>query len=183
MSMTESDILTRVNQITKREETSISDELAETLNELSIRTYAYKSEVSGTLSSGSNSFAVPTDFIDVQTLNFDTNNVLDRISFSEFKQGYIPGYAVHNGYIYISPTPGSDRTYTLYYFAYHPVVTSAINFADKYKNAIIYGVAQRVYDNYELYDEGTRMAQKFEIELVKYPPDNIFICKPRSMRA
>ncbi len=183
MAITETNILSRVNQITGREETSILTELAEVLEELSYRLYAIKSSAAGTLSANTSSFAVPSDFIDVDVLEVDDEE-LDRITYEEYKQGYINGYAVYNGNIYVNPTPGSDKTYTLYYFGYHAAVSSGgtISFNDKYKNAIIYGVCEKVYDNYEINDRAEYMRKKFEIELAKYPPDNIYVSKARKTR-
>ncbi len=183
MAITETDILTRVNQITKREETSILSELAEVLNELSERLWAVKNSTTGTLSANTNSLACPSDFIEVDVLEVDDEE-LDRITYEEFKQGYIDGYAVYDGNIYVNPTPNSSKTYTLYYFAYHAAVVSGgtISFKDKYKNAIIYGVCEKVYDNYEINDRAEYMRQKFEIELAKFPPDNVFVSKARKTR-
>ncbi len=191
-TLVDSDIRTRVRQITKRDNTTdlpnadIDELTLEICREISKRTLCLKESTTGTLSADSNTITAPTDMIPsagaIDELYLDTT-LLDPITFDEWRAGKRSGYAYRDEVIYITPTPDTDKSYTLYYRKYHPNSVSAIYLNDDFKMAIVYGVCQKIYEDYEQSeDKGLEYMQKFEHEMNKNMPAELGFVRMRTMR-
>lgn len=182
----------RVRQITKRDNvlvetpTKLDTKTAEVCREISKRAMNLKSSTTGTLAAEANTITIPSDMISeegaIDELYLGTT-LLDPITFAEWRAGKRSGYAYRNGTIYITPTSNSSRSYTLYYRRYHSTSITAIEHNDDFKMAIVYGVCQKVYEDYEQSeDKGIEYMQKFEHELTKNMPAELGFVRMRSMR-
>lgn len=163
MAITKAEILARVNQRTQRELTSIDDYLAEALTELSKRIGCFKSEYSGTLTGSSLSLQSKTFQVDSFMIG---NDYPDKISLSEYHEDF-SGYAIDidTGHLYLYPS-ASSSSYTIWYRRYTDDVDN-IEFSDCWKMALVYLVAAKVYDDYELDDDSIKMLNKYELEIAK----------------
>jgi len=182
----------RVRQITSKDSTTletpteIDTKTAEVCREISRRTLNLKNTSSGTLSASTNTITIPTDMIQseeaVEALYLDST-LLDKITFDEWRAGKMKGFAYRDGIIYVAPTPDTARTYTLYYRRYHTTSVQTIEFNDDWKMCIVYGVCQKIYEDYEQSeDKGIEYMQKFEHELNKNEPAEMPVGRIRSFR-
>jgi len=169
MAITSGAILTRVNQITKRDVTDIDEILKEALVEISERTDCLKSSTTGTLSADTNTITEPSDLIDIDELYLD-DELLNPITLAEWREGKINGYARWNNTIYVNPEPNTDKNYTLYYSKRHALSTT-IEYGDEFQPAIVWLVAMKLYENYEIDEKALRAERKYERELAKISPD------------
>ena len=169
MAITKAVLLTRVNQVARRSETDIDEVLKEALIELSRDTLALRTSTTGTLSSSTNTISKPSDLIGVELFYLDSG-VLDPLSFDEWKEDRQEGYCFRGNAIYISPTPNSDKSYTLYYYKQHAADPDTIEFTDEYKMALVHKVAQKIYENYELDTEAAEQRLKYQIEVADLTP-------------
>jgi hypothetical protein len=178
-SQTAAIIETRVRQITKRDNTTeltsaeITSYTQESVREISARLLNLKSSTTGTLSASTNTITIPTDMVKSEAAIDELylgDDKLDPITFAEWRAGRLEGYAYRNGVIYVSPTPNNDRAYTLYYSRYHVSDVTSIEFDDELKLAVVFAVAGKIYDDYEMFDQGEAMRRKYEHELDKHAP-------------
>lgn len=165
---TEADILARVNQITGRNETTITEILFEVLTDLACRTMALETEVSGTTVAGQDYINAPSDMagVSIDSICVD-GEYLDPITWHEFTRGVIKGYCFRANKIYVSPTPDAAVAYTVYYAKKHPADTTSILFPSTFQKAILHGVAMRIYENYEINDKLADQTDLYENEVRK----------------
>jgi len=172
MSIAVADIKSRVVQITKRNTSDVTDEIIlEACNEIALRTGILKGSASGTISSGTNTATAPTDMLSdtsVETFYLGTD-ILDPISFEEWREGKKRGYCVCNGTIYVTPTPNNDKSYTIYYDKTHGALSTNLEFPDIYQPAVVQLVAAKVYEDFEIEDKAEYRQGKYENELIKLP--------------
>ena len=163
--MTSGDILTRVNQITKRSLTAseFEDLLYEALLRISRRTCDLKTSVTGTLSS-TNYIDKPSDFVKVDSLVVDTNFVLEPITFDEYLRDRVHGYVVKGDKIYYRYESDTED-YTLYYSYEHPSDLTTILLGEKYSRAIYHLCSALVYEDYEIYDRMEEQLVLYEREM------------------
>jgi len=170
-NITPAAIMSRINQITRRELTDIDSYLTTACRKIALRTGVLKASESGTVSASTNTATAPSDLladscVDVFYLN---EEVMDNITFDEWREGKIKGYCVHSGTIYVSPTSDSDRTYTIYYSKQHPDVGDSIEFPDMYEEAIVQLVAALIYGDYEDEERESYRLNRYERELMQLP--------------
>ena len=182
----------RVRQITSKDSTTletptdIDTKTAEVCRDISKRALNLKNSSTGTLAADANTITIPSDMIPsesaIDELYLGTT-LLDPITFAEWRAGKMSGYIYWDGVIYINPTSNSSQAYTLYYRRYHTTSVAAIEHNDDFKMAIVYGVCQHIYEDYQQSeDKGIEYMQKFEYELQKNMPAEIAVCRMRSFR-
>jgi len=171
MSITSSEIKSRAAQISRRETTEISDAMViEALIDVSKDSWALKSSTTGTLATDTNTITAPTDIIEpddngsIESFYLDDYQY-DPITFKEWREGKLEGYALRDGTIYVSPKTQSARSYTIYYYKQHASDVDTIEFDDEYKMAIIYKVIEKLYENFELFDASDRFRGKYQAEI------------------
>jgi hypothetical protein len=167
--MDKTTLLTDVNQITGRSETSIDSELLEALIEVSVVTRYLQASTTGTTTASQNYIDKPSDMagreIDGLVINGEK---YDPISWDDFLEGKEEGYCVRGDRIYLLPTPSDAYAYTVYYAQLHPSSLASILIPDVYKPAIKHCVAAKVYEKYEIEDKAAIQIGKFEYEMKKY---------------
>jgi len=170
MSISASTILNRVNQITKFDETDIDEILKEVLIEISVRSKYLKSSTTGTLSADTDTISNPSDMVQdgVDELYLDSD-LLSIMSFADWRANKVKGYAQRGDYIYVRPTPNTDKSYTLYYSKKHASSTT-VEYPDEFQSAIVWGCVYKLYDNYSMQDEANNAETKYERELAKLTP-------------
>ena len=188
VTITSSEINTRARQITSRENTieltdiRLTNFILEAVREIAKRTMCLKSSTTGILSANGNTFSQPSDMIKniaaIDSLYLDSHP-LDQITFNEWLAGKIKGYAYHNGTIYVTPTPNSDKSYTLYYRKEHSSSVATIELPDDLEMAVLYLVVQKIYDDYGQDDEAIKYKNKYENELDTNAPAELVICEMR----
>jgi len=191
MSIAVSTVRTRVRQITRRDNTTeLTDDdldavILESCREISKRCLCLKSSETGTLSGDGTSITAPSDMVTSDTAIEElylSSSLLDRITFAEWRAGKIEGYCYHDGSIYIIPTSGSDRSYTLYYRTIHGALSTNLEFEDDLKMAVIWLTCKKIYDNYELYEKANVALANYEREIALNAPVEVVACRIRSTR-
>ena len=187
MAIAAADILTRINQITQRELTqaAFNPLLLEACNEIASRTGFLRTSQSGTINAGTNTDTGPTDILSdsaVETFELGTD-VLDPISFEEWKQEKSRGYAVYNGTIYVRPTQNNNKSYTMWYYRTHGAIGTNLEFPDIYQAAIVRLAASKVYDDFEIVDKAQYQNNLYENELTKLPNPSVGISHGRGSDA
>jgi hypothetical protein len=185
MSIIAANIYARVVQITQRDTAKFTQEyfnilLLEACNEIALRTGFLRDTDTGTIDSDNQSPA-PTDMLSdlsVETFYLGTD-VLDPISFEEWRQNVRRGYCVYNGIIYVEPTRGNTKDYTIYYDRTHGAIDVNLEFPDIYQPAIVQLSASKTYGDYEIEDKEEYRRQKFEGELAKLPSPTVNITHGR----
>lgn len=191
-TLVDSDIRTRVRQITKRDNTDdltnteIDEYTLEACREISKRTLCLKESITGTLAADGNTITAPTDMIPshaaIDALYLDST-LLDPITFDEWRVGKLSGYAYRNDTIYINPAANTSCSYTLYYSKYHPSSVDFISLNDDFKMAIVFFVCKKIYDDYEQPDKALENEQKYENELIKHDiPEELPVVTIRQFR-
>lgn len=188
-TLTSAAIETRVRKLTRQSSTTkltseeITGYIQEVVREISERMYNLEADSSGTLSASSNTITVPTDMVLEESaikMLYLSSVKLDPISYEEWRQGRIDGYAYNDGIIYINPTPDNDRSYRLYYYRYHTSNVTTLEFLDELKMAIVFGVCQKVYEDLEIDDRAIVMEQRFEKEMTKFSPQEFVATQIRT---
>jgi hypothetical protein len=181
--MDKATLLTDVNSITGRSETATTFDplLLEVLIEVSARTRYLKTTAAGITTEDQNYIDKPSDMagsvIDGLVINGEKYN---PISWDDFLEGEETGYCVMGDKIYLSPTPDSAYSYTLYYARIHPSSMDTILLPDIFKPAVKHLCCSKVYGKYEIRDKQVEEYQYFENEMRKHsgygqPPP---VCKP-----
>jgi len=193
MTVAVADIKTRIRQITRRDNTTdyTDAELTAVLQEVAIdiskRTLCLKSSATGTLSADGTSITAPSDMVDsegaIEAL-YMNSNLMDPITFDEWRVGAVQGYAYRDGTIYITPTSDNDRTYTLYYRAYHGTLSTNIEFKDEMKMAMVWGGCKKVYDDFfaDSDTQSQKAEREYERELYLNAPVEPVIPRMRTTR-
>lgn len=193
MSIAVSTVETRVRKITCRDNTTELTDVAldamilEACLEISKRLLCLKTNTTGTLAGDGTGITAPSDMVKsdsaIEELYLDTN-LLDRITFAEWRAGKINGYCYHNGTIYVTPTSGSSRSYTLYYSTIHGALSTNLEFEDDLKMAVIWLTCKKVYDNY--FSDSNVPSQKAEVEYEREisinAPAEVVACRMRTTR-
>lgn len=165
-TLTKEIILDRVNQITRREETSIDTLLYAVLTDITERTLCLKTQTGGTLSAGDASVSKPDDMAPgaVFSLVVDGDD-LPPLTWHEYINQTRRGYIDRQNTLAFYPAVNADTTYTLYYARLHPADMDHILLPDRFTSAIVYGTASKLYENYELNEHADRMRIHYELEL------------------
>ena len=182
MSLTSGDILTRVTTITGSLATTaadILDQLKTTLVDLSKRGDFIKTSTTGTITANADTITVPTGMIgEPDHLDFDTADanvtgsiILHSITFNDYLTGAKHGVARRGNTLYIVPAPSASKDYTLYYTKKHAFDAATIEFDDDFKDAVIYGVAAKIFTDYGVFDKADRYISLYEIEIQKLKSD------------
>jgi len=195
MSIAVSDIRTRVRQITLRDNTTelsddnIDEMILEACREISKRLLCLKKSTTGTLSSDGTYITAPSDMVksDAAIIEIYLDDVLlDRITFAEWRAGYIDGYCYHDGYIYVNPTSDNDRSYTLYYAAVHSALSTNLEFDDDLKMAVVWLTCKKVYDNYFAdasdINRSNKAEREYEREISLNGPAEVIVSRMRTTR-
>jgi hypothetical protein len=176
--MTNTEILTAVNQITRRAETSIDDYLIQSAQEISRRKACLAEEATGNTVANVSYIDKPADLVILNNVVIDGVSY-DPITFDEYLNDILNGVCLRGDYIYIRPTPATVAAYTVYYRKEHPA-SATILLPDIFKQGIIHYVAARVYQKYEINDKGDEQLKFYEYELAKANlPEIPLVCKPR----
>jgi hypothetical protein len=161
--------------------------ILEACREISKRLLCLKTSTTGTLAGDGTSITAPTDMVDsdsaIEELYLDTN-LLDPITFAEWRAGKIDGYCYHNGTIYVIPTSNSSRSYTLYYSTVHGALSTDLEFEDDLKMAVIWLTCKKVYDNYfsESIVPSKKAETEYEREISLNAPAEVIACRMRTTR-
>lgn len=195
MSIAVSDVRSKVRQITRRDNTTdltndeIDTMILESCLEISKRLLNLKTSTTGTLSSDGTSITAPTDMVksDSAIIEFYLDShLMDRITFAEWRAGYIEGYCYHDGYIYITPTSDNDRSYTLYYAAVHGSLSTNLEFEDDLKMAVVWLTCKKVFDEYLADPTNAMQSQKaereYEREISMNGPVEVVVSRMRQTR-
>jgi hypothetical protein len=172
MSITSSDILTAVQNVTQRKygsgaltSSDIEKEMIEVLIDLSGRGAFLPTTTSDTIAGNATSVSKPSDYSTADNLQItsgDTSgDVLGEITMTEFLKGKTPGFVVRGDNIHIRPSSSSARTYTFYYYKEHAAAVTTIEFADKFRAAIKYGVAYKVEENKKQWKVANELKEKY----------------------
>lgn len=167
--LTEADILTRVNQITGRAESSITTYLQEVLEDISKRTFALEAEETGNTTAGQSYVDKPADMVGdmIASVVIDDEPIYP-ISWNEWTLDDEPGYCFRADRIYLRPTPDGATAYTVYYSRIHPDVTvEGILFPVTFRDVIIQGVSAKVYESYEITDKQAERMGLYEKGIFK----------------
>jgi hypothetical protein len=159
------EILTRANALTQHNITSISEELLSVLRDLSEAVGNLKGDTSGTITSNGTYISEPGDLVPdcVDSLVVD-EMPLNKISWSEYQDDVIAGYCCRDGKIYIRPTASSNRAYTLGYTRYHiSTLTGTLEFSESFRDCILWGVIQKIYEGKERWDEAKQANDRYEL--------------------
>ena len=179
MALTSANIETRARKLTLRNNTTelttgeITGYMQEVVRDISTRLLNLKDNSTGTLSADDNTITAPTDMVEAEAAIDEfylDSHLLDPITFAEWRAGNVRGYAYYEGTIYVSPTPDTDRTYTLYYSKYHSSTVTTISFDDELKMALVYGVCQKIYEDLGMEGKAVPMQVKYEFEIAKFAP-------------
>ncbi|MFH1717509.1 MAG: hypothetical protein ABIF19_09185 [Planctomycetota bacterium] len=174
MTVAVSDIENRVRQRTRRDNTAdltsarLTEILQEAVKEISRILLCLEASTTGTLSSSTNTITAPSGMVEseaaIDELYLDTD-LLDPITFEEWRAGNVRGYAYRDGTIYVSPTPDNDKSYTLYYRKYHGTLSTNLEFDDDLKTAVFWLGCKKVYEDYELDDMANVAGVKYEQQI------------------
>lgn len=193
MSIAVSDVEDRIRQITRRDNLTdlTSNELKvlilESCLEIAKRLLCLKTDVTGTLSGDGTSITAPVLMVKsdsaIEELYLDSN-ILDRVTFAEWRAGAMTGFCYHNGTIYISPTSDNDRSYTLYYSTIHDALSTNLEFEDDLKMAVVWLSAKKVYDNYFAEDNvpSQKAEREYEREISLNAPVEVIVSRMRAVR-
>ena len=193
MSIAVITVETRVRKITRRDNTTeltdadLDAMILEACREISKRLLCLKTNTTGTLAGDGTGITAPSDMVEsdsaIEELYLNSN-LLDRITFAEWRAGKIQGYCYHNGTICVTPTSDNDRSYTLYYSTIHGALSTNLEFEDDLKMAVIWLTCKKVYDNY--FSESNVPSQKAEIkyerEIAINAPAEVTVCRMRTTR-
>lgn len=165
MAILKSEILARANKITKEEDSSIDEELLSVIKDLDESVgYLKGTTATGTVGT-SGYFTAPSDLIEglIDSLLLGTDlDPLREITWAEYNEQVIDGYCYHNGRIYVRPTPDSDKSYTLDYRRYHAASLTTLEYPESFRDAVLWGVIQKIYENYERWDDAEQAAKRYE---------------------
>ena len=195
MSIAVSTVETRVRKITRRDNTTELTDAAldamilEACREISKRLLCLKTSTTGTLAGDGTGITAPSDMVEsdsaIEELYLDTN-LLDRITFAEWRAGKISGYCYHNGTIYVTPTSNSSRSYTLYYSTVHGALSTNLEFDDDLKMAVIWLTCKKTYENYLAEAADVARSQKaereYEREIHLNAPATVTVSRMRTIR-
>jgi len=193
MSIALSTVETRVRKITRRDntteltDTALDAMILEACLEIAKRLLCLKTSTTGTLAGDGTGITAPSDMVKsdsaIDELYLDTN-LLDRITFAEWRAGKINGYCYHNGTIYVTPTSGSSRDYTLYYSTIHSALSTDLEFEDDLKMAVIWLSAKKVLDNYvaDSNVQSDKAEREYEREIFRNAPVEVVACRMRTTR-
>ena len=195
MSIAVSEVRANVRQKTRRDnetefpDTQLDVMILEACREISKRLLCLKTDTTGTLSADGTSITPPTDMVksDSAIIELYLNTTLqDRITFAEWRAGMIKGCCYHDELIYVTPTSGNDRSYTLYYAAMHGALGTSLEFEDDLKMAVIWLTCKKVFDDYLADASDVVRSQKaesnYEREIYMNAPVEVVVSRMRATR-
>jgi hypothetical protein len=176
MAITKTEILDKVNAITRRAETDIDDEIQAILRDISVReNFLFKESLLST-TSGDNVYSLPADYKAKLALTCEDSEeeVLIKIPFhvylknKESEGSGTPEYfAIHNKFFWLLPIPDDVFTLTLHYAILHPMDADDILYDEEFRECIVQGTAWKVYERYEIFDRGEAKRIRYEAEINK----------------
>lgn len=193
MSIAVSDVRTEVRKITRRDNvTDLTDihldvKILESCREIAKRCLCLKSDTTGTLAGDGTSITAPTDMVKsdsaIEELYLNTN-LMDPITFAEWRAGKINGYCYHNGLICVTPTSDNNRSYTLYYSTIHGALSTNLEFEDDLKMAVVWLTCKKIYDEYfaESNVPSSKAEGEYEREIDQNAPVELAVCRMRATR-
>ena len=164
MSITQADILKRVNGNTERTETNIEDILLWVLLDLSKKGCFLHATMTGAVPSNL-AVTLPTTFQVEEFVSGDGCH-LSRLTYNEYKHGRIRGYAIRNGSIYF-PEAYSGKSYEIAYLAKHAEDVSSIEFDEDFREALVAGCTAKVFKKYQQYTDHDQWIGDYEYEATK----------------
>jgi hypothetical protein len=168
MAIAKAEILAEVNANTERAETSIDTELLKVLLDISSRGAFFPTQASGTLAGDTDIITRPTDAAVIEYIHFPDDAVLlPQITFAEYQQQALEGYAERGDTLYISPKSSSSRSYTIYYNKKHDEDVENIEFGEEAREAIVAGVCAKVLRKYSRFDVASAWELIYESEIRK----------------
>jgi hypothetical protein len=190
MAITEAALLVRVKKRTRRDELTVigdgsnSDftyymELA--VKRLSQDSLSLRGTATGSLASDTETISLPSDAIDGNgaidslTLGSATDGrdpEQSFISWEEFRQGAVAGFALRGKTIYVNPKQETDRNYTLDYRKFHGSTVSTLEFEDKYEECLIPLLCHYVYEDLELTDKANDAELDYKRKLAEVVDDD-----------
>ena len=195
MSITVEEVRSNVRQKTRRDNeteftnTQLDAMILESCREISKRLLCLKTDTTGTLSGDGTSITPPADMVTSDSAIIELyldSTLMDRITFSEWRAGYIRGVCYHDGTIYITPVSDNDRSYTLYYAAFHGALSTNLEFEDDLKMAVVWLTCKKVFDDYLADASDIARSQKaereYERELSINAPVEPTVCRMRTTR-
>jgi hypothetical protein len=195
MSITVAEVRAYVRQKTRRDnETEFTDTqldamILESCREISKRLLCLKTNTTGTLSGDGTSITPPTAMVKsdsaVEELYLGSK-LQDRITFAEWREGKIRGFCYHDGTIYVNPTSDNDRSYTLYYAAFHGALSTNLEFEDDLKMAVVWLTCKKVFDDYIAdpvnAQQSAKAEREYEREIDQNAPVEVVVSRMRQTR-
>ncbi len=170
MSISASTIQTRVEDITKRGFTSVSqiqNELMDILLDLSLQGPFLATSTIGTVAANAQYFEKPSDCGYIDSVHF-SGLILNEGLLDDILLRQRDGFAVKNNQIFICPVSESNRSYTLYYGKKHSSLITSIEFTDEFLGAIVHGVAWKVYGRFSIYDKSAAQYELYKQEIERH---------------
>jgi hypothetical protein len=195
MSITLAEVRAYVRQKTRRDneaeftDTQLDAMVLESCREISKRLLCLKTDTTGTLSGDGTSITPPTDMVKSDSAIIELylgSKLQDRITFAEWRAGYVRGFCYHDGLIYVNPTSDNDRSYTLYYAAMHGALSTNLEFEDDLKMAVVWLTCKKVFDDYLADASDVVRSQKaereYEREIDQNAPVEVVVSRMRATR-